>query len=318
MPDTSNLRVKTNELTVYRIADHAVLSVLAYFDIFQYPLAKNEIQSFLKKPVSEIELNNTLQNLLAMRSVFVHHGYYSLHDNPLLSLRRKEGNLKAERLIPKAHKIGRFLYRFPFVRAIGISGSLSKNFADEKADIDFFIITKAERLWIARTIMHLFKKLTFLTGHQHYFCMNYYVDEKAMMIEPQNIFTAMETVTLLPVAGQKTMDRFRIINKWAYRFFPSFGTDRFIPEINKDKIPWYKKMAEYVFDNRLSDQLDNWLLKLTTRRWQQKNKKGIRNKNGHTMQLETGKNYCRSNPGAMQEKVLALYEQKLRLLGLLQ
>lgn len=318
MPDTSNLRIKTNELTVYRIADHAVLSVLAYFDIFQYPLAKNEIQSFLKKPVSEIELNNTLQNLLAMRSVFVHHGYYSLHDNPLLSLRRKEGNLKAERLIPKAHKIGRFLYRFPFVRAIGISGSLSKNFADEKADIDFFIITKAERLWIARTIMHLFKKLTFLTGHQHYFCMNYYVDEKAMMIEPQNIFTAMEIVTLLPVAGEKTMDRFRIINKWAYRFFPSFGTDRFIPEINKDKIPWYKKMAEYVFDNRLSDQLDNWLLKLTTRRWQQKNKKGIRNKNGHTMQLETGKNYCRSNPGAMQEKVLALYEQKLRLLGLLQ
>lgn len=316
MPNTSNLRVKADELTIYRSADNAVLSVLAYFDIFQYPLTKKEIQSFLRNPVNDTLLTDTLKRLLSSGSVFLHHNFYSLHDNPLLSLRRKDGNLRAEKLIAKAYRIGRFLYKFPFVRAIGISGSLSKNFADEKADIDFFIITKAERLWIARTLMHLFKKLTYLTGHQHYFCMNYYVDEKALMIEPQNIFTAMETVTLLPVAGAKTMDRFLIINKWAYRFFPSFDTDQFVPENQKDRNPWYKKTAEYIYSNSLFDQLDNWLFKLTTRRWQQKNKKGLRNKNGHTMQLETGKHYCRSNPGAMQEKVLALYGQKLRVLGL--
>ena len=58
-----------------------------------------------------------------------------------------------------------------------MSGSLSKHFADEKSDIDFFIITSANRLWIARTCMHLFKKVSYIAGKQHWFCMNYYVDE---------------------------------------------------------------------------------------------------------------------------------------------
>ena len=316
MPDTSNLTIKSDQLTACKTADNPVLSVLAYFDIFQYPLTKKEIQSFSNRPVDDNELDDTLNSLLAEKSVFVCQGYYSMNDNPLLSLRRKEGNLRAEKLIPKAHRIGRFLYKFPFVRAIGVSGSLSKNFADENADIDFFIITKEGRLWIARTIMHLFKKLTFLTGHQHYFCMNYYIDEKQMVIESQNIFTAMETVTLLPVAGAKAMDRFYMDNKWAYQFFPSFGMNRFLRDNFKEKQAWYKQIIEFMFTNRLADRLDNWLFKLTSHRWKQKNNKGLRNKNGHTMQLETGKHYCRSNPGAMQERVLALYGQKLRILGL--
>ncbi len=116
--------------------------------------------------------------------------------------RRQQGNLRAEQLLPKAMKIGRFLSVFPYVRGIGISGSLSKMYAHEKADFDFFIITKANRLWIARTFMHLFKKLTFLTGKQHYYCMNYYLDEKALKLRDQNIYTAVEAITLIPVSGK--------------------------------------------------------------------------------------------------------------------
>ena len=161
--------------------------------------------------------------MLINETIFLHDDFYSLHNNPLLAYRRKEGNLRAKKLIPRAYAIGRFLYRFPFVRAIAISGSLSKDFADEKADIDFFIITKANRLWIARTMMHLFKKLTFITGHQHYFCMNYYVDEEALLIQDQNIFTAIEIRTLLPVCGGRQHDNFFEVNNWACKFFRSSG-----------------------------------------------------------------------------------------------
>jgi hypothetical protein len=261
--------------------------------------------------ISQAQLDEILQRLLMERSVFLHHDFFSLHNNPLLAYRRKGGNKRAEKLLPKAYRVGRFLYRFPFVKAIGISGSLSKNFADEKADIDFFIITRANRLWIARTIMHLFKKLTFITGHQHYFCMNYYVDEEAMLIEPKNIFTAMETVTLLPVAGKKILKQFFEINEWTCHFFPSVNPAYATREADGDSQPWYKKIMEGLFNGRLFDHLDNWLLKITAKRWQRKTNNGVRNKNGHTMQLETGKHFCRSNPSAFQEKVLALYERKL-------
>lgn len=287
----------------------SILRLLAYFDIFHYPLTKNEIRQFLGKPYDEESLDKTLRELSARQIIFLHLGFYSLHNKPLLSYRRTEGNARAEAMLPKAFRIGRFLFKFPFVRAIGISGSLSKNFADETADIDFFVITKANRLWIARTIMHLFKKLTFITGHQHYFCMNYYIDEQSMLIDSQNIFTAIEIGTLLPVTGQETLDNFFRINNWSRNFFPTREYKQL--QNTKQSRHRLKSCAEWMFANRLGDNLDNWLLKITTRRWQQKSKKGMRNKNGNTMSLVTGKHFSRSNPGAFQEKVLAKYEQKL-------
>jgi len=285
-----------------------ILRVLVYFDIFQYPLTKNEIRRFLERPFSEATIDQSLQQMIADHTIFLHGGFYSLQYNPLLTIKRKKGNRRAEKLLPKAYSIGRFLFHFPFVRAIGISGSLSKNFADEKADVDFFIITKANRLWMARSIMHLFKKITFLTGHQHYFCMNYYIDEDALLIKEQNIFTAVEVATLIPVAGKDVLENFFITNSWGDQFFP--GKQIQLP-VHKEPATWIKKAIECLFDSRLGDHLDKWLFKITTKRWHQKGEKGMRNKNGHTMQLITGRHFSRSNPGSFQEKVLSLYEQKL-------
>src|SRR4030095_7660547 len=195
-------------LPIRSAEESCILRILAYFDIFQYPLTKKEIKQFLPDFFSDAKLESSLPSMILNKTVFLHSDFYSLHDNPLLAYRRKDGNLRAKKLIPRAYSIGNFLYRFPFVRAIAISGSLSKDFAEENADIDFFIITKANRLWIARTIMHLFKKLTFITGHQHYFCMNYYIDEKALLIQDKNIFTAIEIGTLLPLRGYRTLNEF--------------------------------------------------------------------------------------------------------------
>lgn len=287
----------------------SILKVLAYFDIFQYPLSYKEIRQFLGTFSLEAGLDKILHRMLASQTVFFHNGFYSLHDNPLLSHKRIEGNRRAEKLLPKAYKIGRFLFRFPFVRAIGISGSLSKNFADENADIDFFIITKANRLWIARTIMHLFKKLTFITGHQHFFCMNYYIDEEALLVEEQNVFTAIEVTTLVPVCGKKTFDDFFAVNNWSCQFFPTAEKKYFQNEIPVRS--FIKSCIEWILNNCSADHLEKWLLKITTQRWQKKSLKDKRNKNGLSMKLVTGKHFARSNPGAFQEKVLALYEQKL-------
>jgi hypothetical protein len=319
MPDTlgvfRTMAFKINKTKVPGALAHqrndeaSILKLLAYFDIFHYPLTKNEIRQFLGSFDDGESLDKTLRELLTRQIIFLHLGFYSLHNNPLLSHRRTEGNARAEAMLPKAFAIGRFLFRFPFVRAIGVSGSLSKNFADEKADIDFFIITEANRLWIARTIMHLFKKLTFITGHQHYFCMNYYIDEEAMLIGSQNIFTAIEIWTLLPAAGKETLDNFFRINNWTREFFPTRQNKQ--AQHSKQGRHWLKSCAEWLFANTIGDHLDNWLLKITTRRWQRKSKKGLRNKNGNTMNLVTGKHFSRSNPGAFQEKVLAKYEQKL-------
>ncbi len=251
--------------------DISILKVIAYFDLFDYPLLKKEILFFLEKKIASNELNQALDRLLSDGRLFCTGEFYSLKNDPALAEKRIRGNRLAQDLLRVAHTVSRFLSWFPYVRGIGISGSLSKNMADEKADIDFFIITRANRLWIARTLMHAFKKLTFLTGHQHFFCMNYYIDEEALQIEEKNIFTATELATLLPMYGNGTMEKFYQANEWVNGYFPN----QTIPGTGSRHTgrSVIKKIIELLFNNPLGDSLDDYLLKITTRRWNRQEEK---------------------------------------------
>ena len=292
----------------------SILKTLAYFDIFQYPLLKFEIKQFLDQPIAESSLDMALQQLLSEKSIYRFNSFYSLQNNSLLAEKRIAGNMRAENLLAKAIKNGRFLFRFPFVRAIGISGSLSKKYADEKADIDFFIITKTNRLWIARTFMHIFKKFTFLNRRQHFYCMNFYLDETALALEGKNIFTAIEIKTLLPVCGKEVMNDFFKANEW---------TDELLPTCNfrhqqkaEPESSWIKNCLEWIFDNKMTGRLDNWLMEITTKRWKKKEQRGMRNNKGQTMCMVTGKHFSWMNPESFNEKVLSLYDEKLYSLKL--
>jgi predicted nucleotidyltransferase len=294
---------------VFTPAEKSILKTLAYFDIFHYPLTKKEIGQFLDTGMAAGDLNESLTSLLTNGIIFFHNDFYALQNNPFWGYRRKKGNEKAKNLLKKANKIGRFLYRFPFVRAVAVSGSLSKNFADEKADIDFFIITKSNRLWIARTLMHLFKKLTFLTRNQDLYCMNFYISDESLQINDQNIFTATEIKTLLPVCGIETIMRFNAANQWASDWLPNYDFRK--QQEKEPGIMLFKRAGEWLFDNRLGEYIDNKLMQITRRRWERKKEKGMQNKKGLVMGLMVGKDFARSNPGAFQEKVLAMYEEKL-------
>jgi len=290
-------------------SEQSIIKALAYFDIFNYPLTKEEIFHFLDRPVDPDELKAVLQQLIVDKRIFQLGNFYSLQPDPALHTRRTDGNHKADLMLQTAYKAGGFLYQFPFVRGIGISGSLSKNFADQHTDIDFFIITRTNRLWIARTLMHLFKKLTFITGHQHWYCMNYYIDEEAMLIEEQNIFTATELTTLLPVCGNGTMDRFYDQNSWTDNYFPNQTIRKRSMLLSRST--WLKRSVEWLLNNKAGNALDDLLMRITSRRWKEKEQLQQTNSHGNRMGLHSGKHFCKPNPIYFQKKVLDLFHKKL-------
>jgi hypothetical protein len=306
--------IKRMHSVVLTTAEKSILKALAYFEIFHYPLTKEEIGKFLNVLITSNDLDESLVSLHDKGMIFIHNDLYSLQNNPFWGYRRKKGNEKAVDLLKKANRIGRFLYHFPFVKAVAVSGSLSKDFADEKADIDFFIITKANRLWIARTIMHLFKKLTFLTGSQHLYCMNFYMDDESLQIKDQNIFTATEIKTLMPVCGTQTINSFYSFNQWTNDWLPNCDFRK--QQRKEPAMMLLKKTGEWIFDNRLGYYIDDILMGITKRRWEQKKEKGKQNKKGLVMKMVVGKHVARSNPGSFQEKVLSVYEEKLSFLNI--
>lgn len=289
--------------------EKSILKVLVYFDFFKYPLTKNEIHRYLDKIITSESLEFMLEKLKESRHIWMHDEFFSLQNDYALVERRRNGNKRAAGLLIKARKISRLLYKFPYVRAIGISGSLSKNFADETADIDYFIITKANRLWIARTLMHLFKKLPFLKKRSQFYCMNYYIDEAQLLIEEKNVFTATELVTLMPVEGNGIMKRFFDANEWALSYFPNV----YFPEVKNitTKEKWLKKIGEVMFNNKVGNWLDDYLMRLTTKRWKLKEQQGRLNTKGERMGLKTSKHFSKPNPIFFHDHFMSRYEKNL-------
>ena len=286
-----------------------ILATLAYFDMFSYPLTRTEIYLFLSNKYAADVFDDTLKCLLDGGAIHQFDRFYTLRNDQYLIVRRNEGNKKAAELIKIAEKVGNMLIRFPYVRGIAISGSLSKNFADEYSDIDLFIITAKNRLWIARTIMHCFKKLTFLANKEHFFCMNYYIDMAQLEIPEKNIYTAIEVGTLIPLQGDTIFEQFYAENSWTRKYLPN-KTMR-IASAKPVKRRTIKMIFEWLCNNPLGNALDNMLMKITAGRWQQKTQQKKLNSNGLIMGLATGKHFAKPDPRNFQGKLLAKYELKL-------
>ena len=286
-----------------------ILATLAYFDMFDYPLKKNEIFLFLGHSNDYREFEQALTNLLKDSVVYKMADFYSLQNDFKLAIRRFRGNEKAIQMLKKAEKAAAIISAFPFVRGVAVSGSLSKYFADEQSDIDFFIITKANRLWIARSLLHVFKKLTFIVRRQSYFCMNYFIDEKDPAIMEKNIYTAIEVVTVLPLRDNGTFDEFFKANSWASVFFPN----KFLhtQSVKKTGKSWIKSLTEKSLNNKFGDSLDNFLMNQTAKNWNAKTQSNKTDNKGMLMSMHAGKHFSKPNPEIFQKKILQTYENSL-------
>jgi hypothetical protein len=285
---------------------------LAYFDIFNYPLTNEEVRRFLQHRCDQLVVDEMLYHLLKDQFIFKLGIFYSLQNRPELAEIRIAGNTRAGKLLNIAEHASKILSWFPFVESVAVSGSLSKNFAEEKADIDFFIITSANRLWIARTCMHIFKKFTFLVGKQNWFCMNYYIDEMRMEIIEKNIFTAMEIVTLIPMQGTSCFENFIRANSWTSNYF------HVQPIINERcaeiKKIFFRIFVEKIFNSRLGNAVEKLLMKMTDKRWKMKTFQGKVNDHGESMAMITDPHFSKPDPKNLQWKVLQQYEYKVRQL----
>ncbi len=313
LPDTI---YRTNNFIIYLLNTRkSILKILAYYDVFQHPLLLVEIKEYLDQKIQEEALEKAVLELVESGLIFQIGPFYSIRNDSTLITRRQNGNAKAAELLVTANKIARFLYHFPFVSSVGISGSLSKNYADAGTDIDFFIITKTNRLWIARSLLHGFKKLSFLVGKQHWFCMNYFMDESLLKIPEENIFTATEVVTFMPVIGKDAVALFYRSNNWVFQYFPN--KEITIHAITDAQQHYYvKNFFEYLLSYSFGRFLEKKLMQMTSKRWKQKEAAHKNNIKGEPIGLTINEHIARPNPAHLQKKILGMYQERLEKLGI--
>jgi hypothetical protein len=284
-----------------------IVSTLVYFDIFHYPLKSHEVFKFLRtSQESEQRVKECLNDLAKRRRIFLHGDLYSLHADERNCQRRIKGNAEAKKWIKVAEEKAHFIGQFPFVRGVMASGSISKGYMDEKSDLDFFIVTAPGRLWIARTLLVLYKRIFLRNCHKE-FCVNYFVDSNHLEIEEKNIFTATELATLIPLYNESAYGSVIASNGWVVNVFPNYP---FVPAFPRSpKTAFVKRLLEIVI-YPFTNVLDKFFMRISLRRWMKLYGKSY-SKEDFDIAFKTKRYVSKNHPNFYQKKVVEQFRCKL-------
>jgi hypothetical protein len=218
---------------------------------------------------------------------------------------------KRKYFLSKAHQKAKFISRFPFIRGIAISGSLSKNYADEKSDLDFFITTHPKRLWIARTVFILVRRMLVAKKNFKNYCLNYFIAEDMLTLDERNLFTATELTTLIPVFGFDQYQNLIKANEWLNKFLPNHETLNLSDE--RPQSSWQKRIMEKLLDFG-GDRLDNFLMNLTLNKMKRRHITKY-TKEDFALAFKTKQHVSKIHLGNNQKRILNLYHQRLNELN---
>ncbi|HVX49544.1 MAG TPA: hypothetical protein VHB48_05275 [Chitinophagaceae bacterium] len=292
-------------------AGESVLKVVAYFDLFDYPVTLEEIKFFLDQPFAEEQLFEELRKLVKANMLYWLNGFYSLRADYQLAERRLQGNRAAAKALKRASKIAGFLTWFPYIRGVAVSGSLSKKFAYKGSDIDFFIITERNRLWTARLVFLSFWYVARLVGLKRWFCLNYYIDTGAAEIPEKNIYTAIEIATLIPKRGKNCLADFYRQNEWVYNYLPNYKPS--VETIKDNRRGILAVLIEWLLNNSAGNALEKFICNFFHKRWKRMLAENRYAKNGfHLGSYIAEAHVCKPMPHYFQSKLLKRLDEKMK------
>lgn len=275
-----------------------LIKTFLYFAVFKHPLTSEEALKFCQYPTDSID--SSLKELLHRDLLFKIGPYYLPYNYPDWVERRQTGGELASKKMAKARRMAKILTYFPYVRSVMISGSLSKGYMDKNSDIDFFLIMKPGSIAISKFLMGLFRRCFAPKS----FCINFIIDSENLLIEKQNLYTAIEMVTLIPMIDDTLYDKFMRANlQWIGKFLPNAS-----PMENK-ALPYSKNLFQWFLEAVCSSlpmtKVDEFLRKQYVKRLQ-KRTGGIGSESDEVI---ISKGIIKLHGKPYQKKILTLYNK---------
>lgn len=172
----------------------------------------------------------SLTKITSVLSVFKHEQNYVLlqprSKEQLLALRKKRLH-ESQKKWKKVPRIVGWLAYIPTVEFVGISGGLAMNNADDKDDIDLFIIVSPATIWITRFFVVLILECLRVrrrygsVKEQDLFCPNMFMSLGVLTIphKSQDLYSAHEVLQMVPVFDRSnSYTQFLQANRWVKEY----------------------------------------------------------------------------------------------------
>ena len=265
LPAHARLRAVRREDAVHRAwslpltaTETAVLRTLAYADVFDFPLDRNEVFRYCVSPGgTRREVDAAIDQLLERGRICTVGRHLFLPGREITVFCRRSLAPPSRRAWRTAHRWGRVLWALPFVRMVAVTGSLAVESKRADQDIDFLVVAAPNRLWLTRGLCLLVWRVARLLGVR--LCPNYLVTTRALAVGQRDLYTARELVQMVPLHGRDVACRFGETNRWSLDFLPNARVDAAgASDTQSPPARAFKRWAERLLAGPPADRLEGW------------------------------------------------------------
>lgn len=235
----------------------AVFATVAYREIFDYPLRRDEIKRYLIGTDGDGAAVDAAIDGLLGGALEESGGLVMLAGRADTAEMRRRREQRAGPLWQQARRYAAVLASLPFVRMVAVTGSLAANNPSGAPDIDFMIVTRAGCLWRVRTLCILMRLCDHRFG-KALLCPNYFVSEKALTLRDRRLYVAQELAQMVPLFGPGVYRNLRRANRWADDYLPNAGGPPFPVDAVATRWPRLKTGAERVLDTAPGRWFESW------------------------------------------------------------
>ena len=291
---------------------HSITSTLAYFDLADFPLTKEELYAFLWQPPM-ISYNDFLLSLRGadlpatlsfarraggdeaiphpspcpspnrggieggvLSAVASKFGYYFLSGREKIAEERRRRLLFSEQKLKIARQAVKLIRSIPFLRAVFVCNTVGSEQANNDSDIDFFIITEKNRIWITRLLitfwLELFRLRRTNKRIKNKVCLSFYVtvdnlDLASVRAAEDDVHFCYWLKQMLPVFDPDNYySKFLQANQWTKKYLPNADQNQASPYVFKiegsrfGKI--WKKFWEKMWEGSYGDLINSQAKKI--------------------------------------------------------
>ena len=243
-------------------ASQNIINTLAFFDLFNYPLTAWELWrlSPVKTDLAQIMASlKTLPPAIAESQGF----YFLAGRDELVAQRKATYNLanQKNKIALKAIKKLRYL---PGLKMVAVCNNF---YYTATSDIDIFIISQQQRLWLTRLLV---TGLTHLLGQRRHgrkianrLCLSFYISEAALDLKSVTLaddpYFYAWLAWLLPLYGSDNYDKFWQANNWLNDKLPNCQSRQVNPSLclkDNSLLKLGQAFNRLWFASRLGDRLE--------------------------------------------------------------
>jgi len=207
----------------------AIIRVIAFFDMFDYPLTLNEIWQFIFLKCELVEVFDILE--IGIDGISSQNGFYFLSG--------KENNIKerlarynfADRKFKRAMFVVKIFKFIPWIKMIAIGNLIGARNLRDNSDIDLFIITENKRIWLTRFFCVGIIKLLGLRPQENNcrdkICLSFYIslsalDLEKLCIDQDDLYFVYWVAGLTPIYNKENIyEKFVQSNEWIKKYLPN-------------------------------------------------------------------------------------------------